>query len=317
MQLNYPHVHIRQLERLLGFTRQSYYQYWHRQTLEVNSEGQLLELVKEIRQEHPRMGGRKLYQLLQSERDKRGIKIGRDAFFDLLSEHRLLVRRKRRHVITTFSRHRFRKYPNLIKDLTMERPNQVWVSDITYWFTSYTCLYISLVTDAYSKRIMGYAVAETLEAVHCKEALVMALQHLDRRAGKRLIHHSDRGLQYCSREYIQVLESYYVQISMTQNGDPLENPIAERVNGILKQEYLGHQKVYSFIQAQRVLEQTVFLYNYKRPHLSCDMLAPEQAHHQTGQLKRRWRNYYNKKYLATLVSNSNQDEPIMVNLSKD
>ena len=317
MQLNYPHVHIRQLEGLLGFTRQGYYQYWQRQILEVKPEEQLLELVKEIRQEHPRMGGRKLYPLLQSEINKRGIKMGRNAFFDLLSEHRLLVRRKRRHVMTTFSRHRFRKYPNLIQDVAVTRANQVWVSDITYWFTGYACLYVSLVTDAYSRRIMGYAVAETLEAVHCKQALVMALQHLDRRAGMHLIHHSDRGLQYCSREYIQELESYDIQISMTQNGDPLENPIAERVNGILKQEYLGHQTVYSFIQAQRVLEQAVFLYNYKRPHLSCDMLAPDQAHHQTMQLKRRWRNYYNKKYLATLANNDKQDEPILVNLSKD
>ncbi len=283
MQLNYPHVHIRQLAGLLGFTRQGYYQYWHRLTLEVKPEEQLLDLVKEIRKDHPRMGGRKLYQLLQSEINKRGIKIGRDAFFDLLSEHRLLVRRKRRHVMTTFSRHRFRKYPNLIQDGEITRVNQVWVSDITYWFTGYACLYISLVTDAYSRRIMGYAVAETLEAVHCKQALMMALQHLDRRAGMHLLHHSDRGLQYCSREYIQELEFYDIQISMTQNGDPLENPIAERVNGILKQEYLSHQKVYSFLQAQWVLEQAVFLYNYKRPHLSCDMLAPDQAYHQTMQ----------------------------------
>ena len=131
--------------------------------------------------------------------------------------------------------------------------------------------------------------AETLAAIHCKDALLMALQHLDKSGGNRLIHHSARGIQYCSREYIQVLESYYVQISMTQNGDPLENPIAERVNGILKQEYLQHQPVYSLIQAQRVLEQVVFLYNYKRSHLSCDMLALEQAHRQTGPLKRRWK----------------------------
>ena len=134
MQLNYPHVHIRKLERLLGFTRQGYYQYWHRQNLEVSHEDQLIELVKQVRQEHPRIGGRKLYLLLQPEMYKRGIKIGRDAFFSLLSAHKLLIRRRKRKVVTTFSRHRFRKYPNLIKDLTMERVNQVWVSDIlVYW----------------------------------------------------------------------------------------------------------------------------------------------------------------------------------------
>jgi transposase InsO family protein len=317
MQLNCPHVHIRQLEGLLGFTRQGYYQYWHRQAQEVDQDGQILELVRQIRWEHPRIGGRKLYLLLKPELNKRGIKIGRDTFFDLLSEHGLLIRRRRRKTVTTFSRHRFRKYPNLIRELDIERANQVWVSDITYWFTGYACLYVCLVTDVYSRRIMGYRVAETLEAVYCKEALLMALEHIDKRTGKHLIHHSDRGIQYCSREYIQVLEAYAIKISMTENGDPLENPIAERVNGILKQEYLQHQQVYSLIQAQRVLEQAVFLYNYKRPHLSCDMLAPEQAHRQTGQLRRRWKNYYKKKLLATLADNKEKDEPVMVNTNKD
>ncbi|TXK29870.1 IS3 family transposase [Pontibacter qinzhouensis] len=317
MQLNYPHVHIRELERLLGFTRQGYYQYWQRQGKQVNYEEQVIELVKQVRQDHPRIGGRKLYQLLQPELDKRGVKVGRDAFFNLLSERGMLIRRRRRKAVTTFSRHRFRKYPNLIRELLVERVNQVWVSDITYWFTPYACLYISLVTDSYSRRIMGYAVAETLAAVHSKEALLMALEHIDTRSGKHLIHHSDRGIQYCSKEYVEVLESYSVQISMTENGDPLENPIAERVNGILKQEYLHHQQVYFLAQGQAVLEQAVFLYNYKRPHLSCDMLSPEQAHRQTGQLRRRWKNYFKKKVLSTYADNEKQDEPVVVNLSKD
>jgi putative transposase len=185
--------------------------------------------------------------------------------------------------------HRFRNYPNLIKGVVIERPNQVWVSAavelILHTGLLAACLYISLVTDGYSRRIMGYTVSETLDAVNCKEALLMALQHIDKREGKYLIHpggapHSDRGIQYCSNEYVQVLESYYIQISMTENRSPLENPIAERVNGILKQEYLSHQQVYSLIQAKLVLKQAVFLYNYKRPHLSCDMLPPGQAHQQ-------------------------------------
>lgn len=305
--MNHPKVHIRRLERLLGFSRQGYYQYWQRQAQVLNDEDQILELIKQIREDHPRMGGRKLYELLKAEMDQREIKIGRDAFFDLLSTHKLLIRRRRRRVVTTFSRHRFRKYPNLVKDLVIERPNQVWVSDITYWFTDYSCLYISLVTDACSRRIMGYTVAENLGAVNCREALIMALKHIDKRDGKHVIHHSDRGIQYCSNEYVQVLESYHLQISMTENGDPLENPIAERVNGILKQEYLSHQQVYSLIQAKLVLEHAVFLYNYQRPHLSCDMLTPGQAHMWTGQLKRRWKNYYRKKSSPTLVVNENQD----------
>jgi transposase InsO family protein len=154
---------------------------------------------------------------------------------------------------------------------------------------------------------MGYQAAETLEAVNCKAALLMALAHIDKRQGKYLIHHSDRGIQYCSKEYIEVLESYHIQISMTENGDPLENLIAERVNGILKNEYFLHQPVYSLLQAQLVLEQAVFLYNYKRPHLSCDMLPPEQAHQQEGKLKRRWKNYYPHKQPSILGDNQNQD----------
>ncbi|QMU28144.1 transposase family protein [Adhaeribacter radiodurans] len=145
----------------------------------------------------------------------------------------------------------------------------------------------------------------------------MALPHLNRREGMQLIHHSDRGLQYCSREYIQVLESYDIQISMTQNGDPLENPIAERINGILKQEYLGHQKSILSFKRSGCWSKRYFSTTTSDPISSCDMLAPDQAHHQPMQLKRRWRNYYNKKYLATLTSNVKQEEPIMVNLSKD
>ncbi|WP_223834353.1 integrase core domain-containing protein, partial [Spirosoma profusum] len=166
---------------------------------------------------------------------------------------------------------------------------------LPYWFTQGGCLYISLVTDAYSKRIMGYSVAPTLGAIHCKAALEMALKKIKKRTAKALIHHSDRGLQYCSAIYIGLLDNYHVQISMTETGDPLENPIAERVNGILKNEYLAHKAVYSLAQAELVLEQAVFLYNYKRPHLSCDMLVPDQAHQGEGKLKRRWKNYYPKR----------------------
>ena len=131
---------------------------------------------------------------------KKKIKLGRDGLFELLAANGLLIRRRRRTVSTTFSRHRLRKYPNLTKELVIDRPNQVWVADITYWFTHYGCLYISLVTDAYSKRIMGYGVAQTLQAVHCKTALQMALDQLNPADGKALIHHSDRGIQYCSAE---------------------------------------------------------------------------------------------------------------------
>ena len=301
MLTNYPNISIRQLEGVLGFSRQAYYQYWQRQTGQVSYDADILQLVKKVRQDHPRIGGRKLYSMLENEFLERGIKMGRDGFFDLLAANRLLIRRRRRKVRTTFSGHPFRKYPNLIKDLVVERPNQVWVSDITYWFTQYGCLYISFLTDAYSKRIMGYCVAPTLGAIHCKTALQMALKKINRRTAKALIHHSDRGIQYCSAIYTTLLDAYHVQISMTETSDPLENPIAERVNGIIKNEYLAQRGVYSLAQAELVLEQAVFLYNYKRPHLSCDMLVPDQAHNGGKKLKRRWKNYYPQKQTVDLA----------------
>ena len=218
--MNYPHLHIRQLEGCLGFSRQAYYQYWQRQSPQDDHEATVVELVKELRKDHPQMGGRKLYDLLKEQLLERGIKMGRDALFDLLAYKGLLIRKRRRSVRTTFSQHRFRKYPNLIKELVVDRPNQVWVSDITYWFTHYGCLYISLVTDAYSKRIMGYGVAPTLQAVHCKVALQMALEHIDLKMGQSLIHHSDRGIQYCSVEYVTQLDAFQIQISMTEERRP-------------------------------------------------------------------------------------------------
>lgn len=154
---------------------------------------------------------------------------------------------------------------------------------------------------------MEYSVAETLRAMHCKAALQMALEQTDQQAGKFLIHHSDRGIQYCSGEYVALLDSYRVQISMTEHGDPRENAIAERTNGIIKNEYLAHQNVTSLAQAQMAVQQAVFLYNYKRPHMSCDMLVPEQAHQREGKLKRRWKNYYHKKLIADILVNEKSD----------
>lgn len=312
-----PQLRIRQLEGALGFSRQAYYQYWQRQAGQVGQEEVVVTLVKAIRKEHPRLGTRKLYERLKEELTKREIKMGRDALFEVLAANGLLVRRRRRNVTTTFSRHHFRRFPNLIKELVVERPNQVWVADITYWFTHYGCLYISLVTDAYSRRIMGYGVAQSLQAVHSKAALQMALEQVAEGAGKRLIHHSDRGIQYCSAEYVSVLNAHQVQISMTQSGDPLENAIAERVNGILKTEYLEHESVVSLAQAQLVLQQAVQLYNYQRPHLSCDMLVPDEAHKGEKKLKRRWRSYYHRKVLAEILVKAGTDDASMVNTNPD
>jgi len=164
------------------------------------------------------------------------IKMGRDALFDLLSAHKLLIRKRRRRVATTWSYHWLKKYPNLIKNWYPQMPEQLWVADITYVPTSKGFLYLSLITDAYSHKIIGYHIADNLEAIHTTKALEKAIASLTK--SHQLIHHSDRGLQYCSSEYVELLKRNNFQISMTENGDPLENPIAERINGIIKNEYL-------------------------------------------------------------------------------
>ena len=277
---------------MFGFSRQAFYQHKSRQMTGEERDEQVLSLVEQTRADHPRIGGKKLYDLIKEELMGKGIKMGRDSLFDLLAANHLLIRKRKRKMITTFSRHRFRKYPNLIKNLAILRPNQVWVADITYWLTEAGYLYISLITDAYSRRIMGFALADNLEAVHCRRALEMALKQITKRIGKQLIHHSDRGIQYCCDEYVRVIDGYHIRLSMTENSDPLENSIAERINGILKQEYLSHQPVRSLEEGYELLERGVFLYNYKRPHLSCNMLSPNEAHSNYGPLERRWKNYY-------------------------
>jgi transposase InsO family protein len=223
------------------------------------------------------MGGRKLYQMLQPFFIEHQIKMGRDALFDLLQANYLLVRRRKRRVFTTQSFHWLRKYPNIIKGLTPSQPNQLWVSDITYWKIGSGYVYISLITDAFSHKIVGYQVAESLQAVGTMEALKMALQDLPANHSG-LIHHSDRGIQYCSHEYVEILHKRNIQISMTETGDPRDNAIAERVNGILKEEYLYDYSVATLTQAKLVLDFVIDLYNQERPHMSCDYKTPVSVH---------------------------------------
>jgi len=220
---------------------------------------------------------------------KHDISIGRDGLFDLLAEYGLLVRRrKRKRVSTTDSNHPFRKYPNLIRELKVLRPNSLWVSDITYISLTDSFCYLSLVTDAYSKKIVGYCLHPTLKKEGPLKALKMALSSLAAVSGATPIHHSDRGLQYCCSDYIHLLESRAMPISMTEKGDPYENAIAERVNGILKDEFALDQDFENPQQATKTVEIAIAIYNQQRPHASCDYLTPDIAHQQEGQLKQRW-----------------------------
>lgn len=287
----YRGISVTRLCRLLGITRQAWYQHNWREEVQDIEQQLILDEVLAIRQYHRRMGGRKLYELLEPFMLEHQIKMGRDALFDLLAANGLLVRKRRRRVYTTNSFHWLHKYSNLIKDFTPTTPNQLWVSDITYWKTRIGHLYISFVTDAYSKKIVGYQVAETLAAVESIAALEMALSGLDE-LPDNLIHHSDRGIQYCSSGYVNLLQDYGIKISMTENGDPLENAIAERLNGIIKHEYLKDHQVNNIEHAKKLLTSAVQLYNEQRPHTSIGYLTPELVHTHNIKTERLWKHYY-------------------------
>lgn len=284
---------------LFGITRQAYYQfYW--QAEETSFEQELvLKQVLQIRKRHPRLGGRKLLILLEPYLIEHQIKIGRDALFELLASHHLLIKRRKRRVHTTQSFHWLRKYPNLIRDFIPTRPNQLWVSDITYWRLKDRFIYVSFITDAYSHKIVGYQLDETLEAASTLNALKMAIGEAARPI-EGLIHHSDRGVQYCSQHYVNLLQDNQILISMTENGDPLENAVAERVNGIIKEEYLDCYQVENIEQAKELLKQVVNLYNQERPHMSISNHNPEQIHQTSLPTERLWKNYYTKN--STLVN---------------
>ncbi len=238
------------------------------------------------------MGGRKLYELLYPFMLEHSIKMGRDALFDLLAANKLLVRKKRRIVYTTQSFHWLRKHPNLIVDYTPAAPNKLWVSDITYLKIATGFVYISFITDAYSRKIVGYHMAPTLGAVETLQALKMALTGLNG-AIDDLIHHSDRGIQYCSSEYVNLLQNNNILISMTENGDPRKNAVAERINGIIKQEYLHHHQFKTIAQAKAYLRTAVELYNTQRPHMSLDLMMPGQVHSSNLTVTKTWKNKQN------------------------
>jgi putative transposase len=296
MKNNFHHIGLATICGWFGITRQAYYQHsWNEMDRGIEEEI-ILKEVHRIRKDHQRIGTRKLYAMLAPVMIEHQLKMGRDKFFDLLASHHLLIRRRRRNSRTTFSNHWLRKYPNLTRNLIPTAPNQLWVSDITYWKVNGYNVYITFITDAYSHRIVGYHLAETLEAIETLQALRMALQTMMKLATD-LIHHSDRGLQYCSSEYVGLLNDYEIKISMTESGDPLENPIAERVNGIMKEEYLEPAKVKSVKEAINYLHRAIALYNTQRPHMSISNYTPDKVHYagQPLELKRLWKNYYRKK----------------------
>jgi transposase InsO family protein len=273
---------------LLGYSRQAYYQ---NQKLSANrsmKEDLVIQQVLHHRLVQPRLGCRKLLAMMEPFMRGHAIDMGRDQLFELLRANSLLIRhRKRNKPLTTDSRHWMRKYPDLAKGVALTHAEELWVSDITYLqLPKKTFGYLSLVTDAYSRKIVGFCVSGSLSAQGPLNALEIALK--GRMSAAPLIHHSDRGSQYCSDGYVNLLKENNISISMTQSGNPKDNAIAERVNGILKQELL--MDVYSGIrQARQSVMAAINIYNRIRPHSSLDMMTPEKAHTTTGPIRRRWK----------------------------
>lgn len=280
-------------------TRQAFYKKGWEAEQRSMADAIILKIVNEIRIKMPCIGARKLHYLLQEPLKGHKIEIGRDKLFDLLSDHGLLVRRRKRYARTTDSNHRFRKYTNLIKELDVIRPDQVWVSDITYITLKEGFCYLSLVTDAYSRRIVGYYLSKGLEADGCIRALLMAIA-ARKNPALPLIHHSDRGIQYCCNDYVRMLNANEMGISMAKKGDPYENAIAERINGILKTEFNLADTFDEFEQASAAVNQSIMVYNEVRPHGSCDYLTPNEAHEKHGLLLHRWKNYNKFKLQTTM-----------------
>lgn len=256
--------------QFMGVSRQAYYQRNRAADRRSQQDRQVIQFVRHVRMRQPRLGTRKLHVLLQNQAQP-GLRVGRDRLFQVLAEHRLLVTPKRAYHKTTHSFHHFYRHPNLLKpgprQVVPNAPERVWVADITYLPSQSGPLYLSLVTDAYSRKIVGHHVHEGLHAQSVAQAFRLALRQ--RRAAHALVHHSDRGIQYCS--------AHGITCSMTDGYDCYQNALAERVNGILKNELLS-QRPQDLGQARRMVREAVDIYNRERPHQALQYKTPDAVH---------------------------------------
>lgn len=274
------HYSLDHLCAAFGYTRQAWYNHLKRSERQAFEQHMVLQRIKEIRKELPKTGCIKLYKELSNGfLQAQGITMGRDALFDLVRENGMLVRSQKRHVVTTDSLHRYRIHPDLVQRRHAQNAEEIWVSDITYITTMAGFTYLSLVTDAYSRKIVGHYLSTDLKASGCIKALNKAIKARIY-PEKALIHHSDRGTQYCCDEYVSTLRQKAIRISMTQTGSPYDNAIAERVNGILKTEFDLYKTFKSHRQASQAVEQAVYKYNNLRLHAGCGYQTPENTHRQ-------------------------------------
>jgi len=257
---------------MFHLTRQAVYKYRRKTAREAVQEYLILEMVRNIRRRMPMIGGKKLYRMLSEDLSKLRGSVGRDKFFDILRRNDLLVKRRKRYATTTNSRHWFYIYGNLVKGITVDGPNRVFAADITYLRLQKSFCYLALVTDVYSRKIVGWDVSESLSFDGAFRALKMAL--CDVVDGSKLIHHSDRGIQYCSHEYTNLLKQHGVSISMGEAGNPYDNAIAERINGILKTEFILDAAFADLTAATKAACEAITTYNDLRPHMSIDYQTP-------------------------------------------
>ena len=287
-------MNISDLTELLGYSKQAYYK-----NIKIKERGDIqeslvLDLVKQKRELWKKGSGRNLHAALRTEFTRHNVKMGRDKFFDLLRDNGLLIKKKQRRTRTTFSYHHFHKYPNMIRELKIERVNQVIVTDITYLYLGGTdsFAYLFLVTDLFSRKVLGFNVSDNLSSKSGVKALRMALRNMS--DTNNTIHHSDRGIQYCSHKYTKILKDNNIRISMTENSDPLENAVAERINKTLKEEFTTEKQISftNYRQAKIMMSQFIKFYNDERPHRSLEMYTPSIAYEMNRKLKRKWKAYY-------------------------
>ncbi|MGY4386697.1 putative transposase [Pedobacter sp. UYP24] len=288
-------ISVKTLCSLFGKSRNAWYDHQRTTDKDIMIRDIVLQEVRKIRACLPGSGTRKIHYMLKDILQEHNISVGRDYLFDLLAVNGLSIVRRRRRIITTDSNHWMKKYDNLFALEQITRPEQAWVSDITYLKLNSNFVYLSLITDAYSRQIMGYHVQNDLSAEGCLQALSMAINRR-KTPSLSLMHHSDRGSQYCCNAYVEVLKQGNIAISMTQNGDPYENAMAERVNGILKTEFGIDRNTGTFESLKIQLDKVIGNYNCLRPHSSLGYLTPAKAHQQQGELVKNWKNYNKEKW---------------------
>jgi putative transposase len=258
----------------LGYSRQYVYKQSKDAAKKQSKEQAIKQLVARERKQLPRIGTRKIHYLIKSDLQAQRLKFGRDKLFELMRLYGLQIKPRRSYTQTTMSRHWLRKWPNIINQKVVSYPDEVWVSDITYVKTEEGNCYLNMITDAFSRKIVGYAVGDNMETETMIKALKMAIGQ-KRFSLQQTIHHSDRGVQYCSKEYELMTRQHNIALSMTENGDPYENALAERMNRTIKEEFGMDKTLKNKEQVKLIVPESIFLYNQKRPHLALKMKTPE------------------------------------------